>query len=63
MPLFPTSPKALALSTWRDIQRPQYIAKITQDQRKTQALRNAETGQTDPIVVKNCLIYNLPTSP
>ncbi len=41
MPLFSTpSPKDLALATWRDVQRPQYIAKIKQANRKEKGLRD-----------------------
>ncbi len=41
MPLFSTpSPKDLALATWRDVQRPQYMAKIALDQRKEKGLRD-----------------------
>lgn len=60
MPLFSApSPKALALATWRDVQRPQYIAKIARERRKDKAL----SGHNDPIVVQSRLIYNFPTSP
>jgi hypothetical protein len=49
MPLFSTpSPKDLALATWRDVQRPQYLARIAQNNRKEQALRLVESGQRDP---------------
>jgi len=49
MPLFSTpSPKDLALATWRDVQRPQYMAKIEQTKRKETALRKSETGHCDP---------------
>lgn len=45
MPLFSTpSPKALALATWRDVQRPQYMAKIERERRKDKA----KTGHDDP---------------
>jgi len=49
MPLFSTpSPKALALATWRDVQRPQFMAKIARDHRKDHALRLTESGHKDP---------------
>jgi len=57
------SPKQIALAKWRDVQRPQYMAKIEHNNRKETALRKSETGHNDPNVVKNCLIYNLPTYP
>lgn len=60
MPLFSTpSPKALALATWRDVQRPQFMAKIERDRRRDKA----KSGHDDPIVVKTRLIYNFPTYP
>jgi len=34
------SPKRIALTTWRDVQRPQYMAKIELDQRKEKGLRD-----------------------
>lgn len=45
MPLFSTpSPKALALATWRHVQRPQYMAKIELERRKDKAI----SGHDDP---------------
>jgi len=64
MPLFSTpSPKDLALATWRDVQRPQYMAKIEQANRKDKALKLVESGHCDPNVAQSRLIYNLPTYP
>ena len=58
MQLFPSpSPKDLALATWRHVQRPQYMAKIELERRKTKA----KTGHDDPNVVQSRLIYNFPT--
>ena len=58
MQLFPSpSPKDLALATWRNVQRPQYMAKIERDRRRDKA----KTGHDDPIVVQSRLIYNFPT--
>ena len=49
MPLFSTpSPKALAFATWRDVQRPQYIAKIEHATRKAKAQTNAESVHSEP---------------
>lgn len=49
MPLFSTpSPKAQSLATWRDVQRPQYVARIAQTKRKDQAQWLAESGHRDP---------------
>lgn len=64
MSLFPElSPKNIALARWREVQRPQYMVKIELDRRREKTLRLVETGHNDPIVVQNCLIYNLPTYP
>lgn len=60
MPLFSTpSPKTLALATWRNVQRPQYMAKIERERRKDKA----KSGHCDPNVAQSRLIYNLPTCP
>jgi len=60
MSLFPTpSPKDLALATWRNVQRPQYMAKIERERRKDKA----KSGHSDPNVAQSRLIYNLPTYP
>ena len=57
MPLFSTpSPKDLALTTWRDVQRPQYLARIAQNHRKETALRKSETGHKDPKMLKCALV-------
>jgi len=57
MPLFSTpSSKTLALATWRDVQRPQYMAKIALEHRKETALRKSETGHKDPKMLKCALV-------